>query len=261
LVASISQNKDIPRPPRHRPPADGLAGLLPDTQIERLRQARFASALVLLELGRIAREWRQQDKLEPLLAPTIEGSLNQISCVLGGGERIASTPQPFTYTVILHRSAYLYCMLLPFGLVDSIGFMTPLAVTFVSYTFFALEALSDEIEDPFGEAPNDLALDAMTAGIDAPLREMLGETPPLVPQPDNDFRLTGSRISRQDWRRPSKGRDTLPRTVCPAAPQVADRISGRPGAAGQRTIRSRNRRTGGRPAGRRFPAPAGCGRR
>jgi ion channel-forming bestrophin family protein len=112
-----------------------------------------------------------------------------LSMAQGSCERIANTPLPFTYSVILHRSAYMYCALLPFGLVDSIGLMTPLVVTFVSYTFFALEALSDEIEEPFGILGNDLALNAMVAGIDASLREMLGETPPPAPKPDKNFIL------------------------------------------------------------------------
>lgn len=80
--------------------------------------------------------------------------------------------------------------MLPFGLVDSIGLMTPLVVTFVSYTFFGLEALSDEIENPFGLEANDLALDAMVSGINASLRKMLGDTPPPAPQPDDNFILT-----------------------------------------------------------------------
>jgi putative membrane protein len=125
-----------------------------------------------------------------MLAQKMEMSLDGLSAALGSCERIANTPLPFTYSVILHRSSYLYCMLLPFGLVDSIGLMTPLVVSFVSYTFFALEALSDEIEEPFGMAPNDLALDAIVAGIDASLREMLGDVPPPAPQPDANFILT-----------------------------------------------------------------------
>ena len=63
-------------------------------------------------------------------------------------------------------------------------------MTFVSYTFFALEAISDEIENPFGLEANDLALNAIVSGIDASLREMLGEVPPLLPQPDANFVLT-----------------------------------------------------------------------
>ena len=81
----------------------------------------------------------------------------------------------------------MYCALLPFGLVDNIEWMTPLVVTFVS--FFALEALSDEIENPFGLAANDLALDAMVSGIHASLTEMLGDAPPPLPLPDANFVL------------------------------------------------------------------------
>jgi putative membrane protein len=75
-------------------------------------------------------------------------------------------------------------MLLPFGLLDSIGVMTPVMVAFVAYTFFAIEAHGDEIEEPFGLMPNDLALDAMSITIETSLRELLGDTDlPPKPQP------------------------------------------------------------------------------
>jgi putative membrane protein len=164
--------------------------LLPDELRRRLVDARFAPTLVLVWLGQWLRDCRQAQQLEPVIAYKMESSLDGLSLALGSCERIANTPLPFAYSVILHRSVYLYCALLPFGLVDSIGLMTPLVVTFVSYTFFALEALSDEIENPFGMEANDLALDAMVSGINASLREMLGEIPPPAPQPDANFVLT-----------------------------------------------------------------------
>ena len=167
----------------------GMDGLLPETLQERVNQARFAPVLILLWLGEWLQDLRRMGQLDVVLAQHMERSLDGLSAALGGCERIASTPLPFTYTVILHRSAYLYCTLLPFGLVDAIGFMTPLVVCFISYTFFALEALSDEIEEPFGMMANDLALDSMRAGIEASLREMLGETPLPAPKPDHNFLL------------------------------------------------------------------------
>lgn len=174
---------------RGRPREEGLDGLLPDEVLARVRTARFAPALVLLWLGHWVRDMREAGCLPPMLAQHMEGSLDALFAALGGCERIANTPLPFTYTVILHRSSYTYCMLLPFGLVDTTGWMTPLVVGFVSYTFFALEALSDEIEEPFGMMTNDLALDAIVASIDASLRELLGDTPPPAPRPDADFVL------------------------------------------------------------------------
>jgi putative membrane protein len=151
--------------------------------------ARSAPTLVLVWLGQWLKDCRNAQQLEPVIAHKMENSLDSLSFALGSCERIANTPLPFAYSVVLHRSVYLYCALLPFGLVDSIGLMTPLVVSFVSYTFFALEALSDEIESPFGLEANDLALNAMVAGIDASLREMLGEVPPPAPLPDANFVL------------------------------------------------------------------------
>ncbi|UCV07495.1 bestrophin family protein [Dechloromonas denitrificans] len=174
---------------RDDPRERGLAGLLPAEVVGQVVPARGGANLILLWLAQWLRVRRQTGELQPILAQSMEQGLDALSGALGGCERIANTPLPFTYSVILHRSSYLYCLLLPFGLVDAIGLMTPLIVTFVSYTFFALEALSDEIEDPFGRMPNDLALDAIVAGIDASLREMLGETPPPAPLPDQNFVL------------------------------------------------------------------------
>jgi putative membrane protein len=165
-------------------------GLLAEDLRVQLVNARSAPTLVLLWLGRWLQQSREAGQIAPMLAHKMESSLDALSQALGSCERIANTPLPFTYSVILHRSAYLYCALLPFGLVDTIGLMTPLIVTFVSYTFFSLEALSDEIEEPFGLATNDLALDAIVAAIHASLCEMLGDVPPPVPLPNADYVLT-----------------------------------------------------------------------
>ncbi|WP_029001280.1 bestrophin family protein [Azohydromonas australica] len=174
---------------RAQPADSGLAALLPEELLQRLPGLRHAPQAVGLWLGQRLREWRAQGRLDAMLALPMEESLDRLMGLLGGCERIANTPLPFTYSVILHRSAYCYCFLLPFGLVDSIGWMTPLVVGFVSYTFFALESLSDEIEEPFGTQPNDLALDAMVVGIESSLRELLGETPPALLRPDDQYLL------------------------------------------------------------------------
>ena len=44
-----------------------------------------------------------------------------------GGASFPS-PLPFSYTLLLHRTAYVYCLLLPFGIVDTTGVLTPLVV-------------------------------------------------------------------------------------------------------------------------------------
>ena len=171
-------------------PSLGAEGLLPAGLLPTLASTCFGHQKVLLWLSEWVAEQRRAGQLDTLQSLHLEDSLDALSMAVGSCERIASTPLPFSYSVILHRSAYLYCVLLPFGLVDVSGVMTPIVVTFVSYTFFALEALSDEIEEPFGKASNDLALDAMVRGIEISMRELLGETPPPALLPDSDFILT-----------------------------------------------------------------------
>lgn len=162
-------------------PTADLARLLPQEDCKRLATARNKAAVLLLMLGEWSAQQRRQGSLAPALAQAMEPPLDRLGGAFGGCERIASTPIPFTYAVIVHRTIYIYCVLLPFGLVDSISVMTPVIVAFIAYTFFALEALGAEIEEPFGFASNDLALDAMSWNIEDNLRESLGQAslPPL----------------------------------------------------------------------------------
>lgn len=167
-------------------PGTDLQRLLPAELMADLRGRRVPAQRILLWLAGQAQDRREREGLSPFLAGELDRSLAGLNDAHGGCERIASTPLPFTYSVILHRTVYLYCLMLPFGLLDAIGVMTPIMVTFVAYTFFAIEALSDEIEEPFGTMPNDLALDAMAIGIESALLELLGERDLLsMPQPVN----------------------------------------------------------------------------
>ena len=91
-------------------------------------------------------------------------------------ERISGAPLPFAYTLLPHRTAYPSCFFRPFGLALPLGWATPLITAIVSDTFFGPDALSDELQDPFGRDANDLPLDALirTAGRES--RAALGET-------------------------------------------------------------------------------------
>ncbi|MDO8331129.1 MAG: bestrophin family ion channel [Fluviicoccus sp.] len=155
--------------------APDLQRLLPPEVLETLRTAQFVPNLLVLDLARQLQTWRQQQQLDALPATEMEPPLARLTDAICGCERLNSTPLPYPYSVIMHRTTYLYCFLLPFGLVDAIGWTTPLMVAFIAYTFFALEALSDELEEPFGTSANDLPLEAMCVMIETTLREMLGD--------------------------------------------------------------------------------------
>lgn len=115
---------------------------------------------------------------------TLDQTLARMGLVQAASERIRSTPIPFAYTLLLHRTAYLFCFLLPFGFADTLGWVTPVATALVAYAFFGLDALGNELEDPFDDNQHGVPLAAMARTIEINLRDALGETdlPPL-PQP------------------------------------------------------------------------------
>ena len=156
----------------------------------RVRELPNLPQALLLQMGADLAQCLRERRIDPLLAPTLDATLSAMNGVATACERIRGTPIPFSYTLLLHRTAYLYCILLPFGLVDAIGDLTPVVTAVVAYTFFGLDALGDEIEEPFGDSDHDLPLDAICRTIEIDVRVALGERelpPPLQPV---DYRLS-----------------------------------------------------------------------
>lgn len=52
----------------------------------------------------------------------------------------------------------LYCLTLPFQMVDAFEWWTASIVALISFTVFGIEEIGIEIENPFGHDPNDLPL-------------------------------------------------------------------------------------------------------
>jgi putative membrane protein len=126
------------------------------------------------------------DRVHPLTAQMLEGRVAGLSIAFGSLERTKLTPMPFVYTLGVHRVAYLFCLLLPFGLADPGGWWTPLITAAVAYVFFGLDAIGDELSTPFAaDAANTLPLDAICREVEINILETLGETDlpaPLKPR-------------------------------------------------------------------------------
>ncbi|WP_427161004.1 bestrophin family protein [Aliinostoc sp. HNIBRCY26] len=91
----------------------------------------------------------------------IQQLLNNLVDNLGACERILKTPMPLAYSIHLKQLLLLYCLLLPFQMVQSLGWWTGAVTALVSFTLFGIEAIGLEIENPFGYDANDLPLDTI----------------------------------------------------------------------------------------------------
>jgi putative membrane protein len=157
------------------------AELLPPPLAAEVDRARYKPFIILRGMGEWISARFKEGALGEITMSAIDHNLVELSNILGGCERIAATPVPFGYSVMIHRVVYFYCALLPFGLVDSIEWMTPAVTMVMAYSFIALDSLASELEMPFNRDENDLALDAISVNIELSIREMSGE--PLEKKP------------------------------------------------------------------------------
>jgi putative membrane protein len=164
---------------------DELGPYLPEHEVAELKGQPNIPVMILQRLGERIADARRDGRIHSYHAVLMEQSLQTFTDIQGACERIKTTPIPFSYTVLMHRVVAVYCTLLPFGLADTVHWMTPLVVMFISYCFFGLDAIGDEIEQPFGMDRNDLPLTTISRNIERVLRMQLGEKalpPALLPQ-------------------------------------------------------------------------------
>jgi ion channel-forming bestrophin family protein len=162
-------------------PLGEIQKFLPPADLEEVAKSRHRPLAILQQLGRDMAEARSRQWLSEVSVLAIDGQLVELSNILGACERIKNTPIPFTYTVLIHRLVAFYCLFLPFGIVDSAGMLTPVVTFLISHAFFGLDAIGDEIEEPFGTLPNNLPLATISRNIEINLLELLGETD--LPEP------------------------------------------------------------------------------
>ena len=161
-----------------------LQPLLGQREVTEIGQQLNVPAAILQRTSARIKEVRKRGWLSDYHLPLLEEQLTSFTDIQGGCERIKNTPIPYAYTILIHRIVAVYCFGLPFGVVSTTLWATPIVVCLIAYAFFGLDAVGDEIEDPFGEEVNDLPLCQLSTMIEINLREALGEADvpaPLLP--------------------------------------------------------------------------------
>ncbi len=139
-------------------------------------------------MGALLADALRGGRMDGFGARTLSTRLSTIALAQAGCERIKLTPLPYVYSLLIFRTSWLYCLLLPFALLDPTGWLTPLFAVIVAYTFFGLAEVTEELAHPFGPTANALPLDAICRTAEISLAPHLGEAAPPPLQPV-DYRL------------------------------------------------------------------------
>ncbi|KAF8465244.1 Bestrophin/UPF0187 [Kalaharituber pfeilii] len=97
-------------------------------------------------------------------APQSSMLSGQLNCLLdsyGHMETIKLTPIPVCHQIHQKQVLALYCTVLPFCLVDDLGWLSIPIICLICFTLYGIEGIGEALEDPFGKDKNDIKMEAI----------------------------------------------------------------------------------------------------
>lgn len=171
---------------RRQTPWEDLSARLRPEEIESLRRVGNVPNAIHARTAALIAE----AKPEPILHAALARTLSDISNAQGGMERIKNTPLPQQYATYPAIFTHGFCILLPLGLVETLGLYTPLGSTVAGFLFLALLQIGNDMQNPFENVDDDVPLTTLTRSIEIDLRDGLGESHGLEPvKPDDGVLL------------------------------------------------------------------------
>ncbi|MDE1160450.1 MAG: bestrophin family ion channel [Acidobacteriaceae bacterium] len=171
---------------RQLPPWDELERILPHDEIEYLKTRSNVPLELQLRMGQMLQDAKQNGWTDQMGWQAMDRNLDDLADAQGGLERIKNTPMPKQYDYFPRLFVHLYCLVLPMGMVQNLGWFTPLGSTLVGFMFLALDKIGRDLEDPFDNTIFDVPMTAICKTIEINLRQLIGDA--NVPEPEKPIR-------------------------------------------------------------------------
>jgi ion channel-forming bestrophin family protein len=160
---------------RGEEPWTALQPFLDSASLLALKQERNVALALLQQMGVQLMDAVSQHILNDWHMQRIDSTLTDLSNVLGACERIKNTPLPRQYDYYPELLIKVYCIVLPFIIVDEVGLFTPVVTVLVSFAFLVLNRIGKNLEDPFENVPYDVPIASLSRTIEINLRQALAE--------------------------------------------------------------------------------------
>ncbi|WP_076071626.1 bestrophin family protein [Sphingomonas montana] len=164
------------------PAPEVLRMLSPEEAQEGLSRQNVPNGLLDGTARRMA-EAQRRGLIDTIQQTQLERVLVDIANAQGGMERLKNTPLPMQYRFFPEIFARLFCVALPIGLVESLGWATPLGSTVAGLMFLAILRIGDDLVDPFANDDHDVPLTSMCRTIEIDLLEAIGDEAPRPLEP------------------------------------------------------------------------------
>jgi len=163
---------------------DTVLRFLPKDEVDAVLARTNVPNGILDGTGGCIRIARERGWIDTIQQASMETILVDIANAQGGMERLKNTPLPNQFRFFPTLFTHVFCILLPIGLVDTLGFATPLGSTVAGLMFLAVLAIGDNLVDPFANTVHDLPLAAMCRTVEIDLLQAIGDEAPAPMKPD-----------------------------------------------------------------------------
>lgn len=162
---------------RSEPVNEELVPLMSSLQYFKLQEMDHPPLEIAFWIGDYLQQQYNRHCLNTYQLTAMQALLDSMVDILGGCERILKTPIPLAYVIHIKQLLLIYCLLLPFYLVNELGWWTGVFVALISFILFGIEEIGIEIENPFGHDLNDLPLDAICSTMLRNIEDLITLTP------------------------------------------------------------------------------------
>lgn len=160
---------------RGQAPWPELGPFLSKEEIDSVRGEKNAAAEIQRRMALLIQDGRHRGWLGANEMVLFDNVLTELANAQGGCERIKNTPVPKSYDHFIRSLVHVYCVILPLGMVASLGVLTPLGSALLGFVFLALENIGRDLEHPFDNSVHDIAMTSICRTIEINLKQYLGE--------------------------------------------------------------------------------------
>ncbi|WP_202224498.1 bestrophin family protein [Okeania sp. KiyG1] len=154
-----------------------LEGYMPKKWYEKLKTMNHPPIHIAFWISDYLQYQYERGCINPYQLTAMFKMLDRMVEALTGCEGILNTPIPLAYSIHLRQLLLIYCLSLPFQIVNEFHFWTGVVVALISFTVFGIEEIALEIENPFGYDPNDLPLDAICIAMHRNIEDLITLAP------------------------------------------------------------------------------------
>ena len=144
---------------------DELKALLSEKRAKEIEQSKRMSLQIALWIGEYIHQQLKLGKIDTSQKIEMNSMLNNMIEGLSSCERISKTPLPVAYRIYLKRLILIYCLGLPFNLIQKMHWWAIPVTAVVSFILLGLEEVGKELENPFLYGKNDLPVNSLCHNI------------------------------------------------------------------------------------------------